>query len=146
MAPDEGVRPSDASHTPGGGGGALAAILLFAVAAEEGARVVLDRPWPGFPAAASHTVGLLLAALWTTCGVAILLRHAAPAWGALSWLLAVASPIAMLAHGLVTRVVGSPWGLLFVPGALVATFLLRRAFLGGDFARLRSRLRHAHDA
>ncbi len=103
--------------------GAMA--ILGAGVLAEGARLLA--PWPGFVPPASRVVSGFLIVIWALGAVALLLRKR-QRFSSLAWATAYAAPVSMLAHGAVTRVGGSPLGLLYIAAALVVAFLLKRTF------------------
>jgi hypothetical protein len=135
--------PASTSPPRNGRFALLAAALLLPLAAFELGRVVLNRPWGVFPPLPSHAVSVLLAVLWSTGAVAMLLRDRARLVAKLAFVAGVLSPIAMLVHGLVTGGVLERWGLLYVPLAAALAVIVKQVFGDGELQRLR--LRHHLD-
>jgi hypothetical protein len=104
---------------------AALAILGAGVVAE---AVRLVAPWPGFLAAASRTVSVLLIVIWASTALLLPLRNRPGALGTGARLMAVAAPFAMLAHASVTRVGGTLLGLPYAAGAALLTVLLVNLF------------------
>jgi hypothetical protein len=104
---------------------AALAVLGGGVVAE---AVRLVTPWPGFVAAASRTVSVLLIVLWATTAALLPLRQRSGMVGSMARILAIAAPFAMLAHASVTRVGGSRIGLVYAGGAVLLTLLLANLF------------------
>jgi hypothetical protein len=115
---------------------AVAAVLL-AGAFVEISRILTDRPWGVLPSTASHAAGAVLAALWTVAAVSLLLRHHGRVLAQTAFVLGIASPVAMLAHGLITGAVFARIGLLYVPLAAALALLVKGAFGSGELLRLR---------
>jgi hypothetical protein len=115
---------------------AVAAILLAASFVEV-SRIVVQRPWGVLPAWASNAAGAVLASLWTLAAVSLLLRDRGRVWAKAAFVLAIASPAAMCAHGLITGAVFAPIGLCYVLLAAVLAMLVKGAFGRGELLRLR---------
>ena len=105
---------------------AALALLGGGVVAE---AIRLVTPWPGFVAAASRTVSVLLIVLWASSAAFLPLRNRPGAAGSVARILAIAAPFAMLAHDSVTRVGGSRIGLVYALGAVLLTVLLGNLFV-----------------
>lgn len=107
-----------------------AVVLLVAAAAFELARIVLNEPWNGFVPAMSHTASATLATVWLATAASLLALRSAR--GVFSWsgVMLIGAVILMMSHAFITRVAGTPPGMLYVLVAAAIGFLGKRA-LGG---------------
>lgn len=119
--------------------GALLALALGVLF--EGFRLLVPgHTWPGFAPALSRVASASLMLLWAATGTALLLRFRHRFFASVAFTLAVLAPLFMVTHAAITRVGGSPLGLLYLPLAAALGFALKRTFDRG--ARLRLPTEH----
>lgn len=121
-----------------------AALTFFVVAIAEGWRVVSGNPWPGFEVQHVSAVSVGLFVLWTATGAMLLLRRRGPRLAMLAFELSFVGTAAMVPHAFVTRIGGSIAGLLFLPIAVGAALMLKRAWPSQLLDELRHGRRLAH--
>ena len=107
----------------------MAFSILVLGAVWEVMRILLGEPWPGYAAWHSHTVSGVLAVLWIATAVTVLTRKSRKLTSNLGWALSFVAPASMVAHAFITRTGGSPWGLLYLPGAAGVALLSRAAWV-----------------
>lgn len=103
-------------------------MLLGAAIVAEGARFVLQRPWPRVSARAAYLDSGVLLAIWCATLALVLLRKRLRWSAGTAWIATATAPLAMLLQGIVTRVAGDNWGLLYVPAAVALAVALESAF------------------
>jgi len=79
--------------------------------------------------------------LWGAAAVAIALRHHGPLLAQAAWMLAVLGAVAMVPHAVISRALGAPIALVYLPLAVVAAILIKKTFDRGEFRRLRREVR-----
>jgi hypothetical protein len=114
----------------------MAAVPLSAGVLVEGFRLITNNPWDGVATWISHLVSAALALLFATTALALAFRRRSARWASTAFVLGMASPLLMIAHALVTRVLGNPGGLLYLLAAAAAGFFIKRAFSYGELPRL----------
>jgi len=116
---------------------AMAAVLLLVGVVSETLRLVLQAPWAGWAPWVSHSVSGLLAFIWLSAALAVWLRHKRRWLASAAWSLSLVAPFLMVVHGVLTRLGGASAGLLYIPGALLVGFCLKRTWDGREFRWLR---------
>jgi hypothetical protein len=125
---------------------AAAAALLLLAAGFEIARVVAGMPWGGFVPWVSALISCLLAALFLATVASFFLRRRRPGFESPAWILALASPMALFAHGVVTRAAKDELGIAYMVGAVLVAFLIKRSYDRGELTRAVAHAREARRA
>lgn len=137
------MDPRPDPHASGRRTTAKIAAALFGVSAvAESTRILFGWPWPGLSPGVSHTVSVLLIALWVTGAVTFLRQREHSSSAQLAWSAGMLGVLALIVHAGVTRVLGSWMGIaIYLPIGLVLAWLFKRAFDRGEFHRLRDAIR-----
>jgi len=113
------------------------ALLVLGIAAEV-PRLFLDATWGRFGPILSHGESILVATIWAAAAVTLPLRDRNGALANAAWILSLAAPAAMVLHAVLTVALsGVHYGLAYVAGAALLSFLLKRTWDGRDFDRAR---------
>ncbi len=123
-----------------------AAVVLVGSAAWEIARIIAADPWDGFVPWVSYFISGLLAALFLAASAFFFLRRRSPRLESPAWVLAITAPLAMEAHGLVTRTAKNELGVVYMVAAVLVAFLVKRSYDEGELARSVAHAREARPA
>jgi hypothetical protein len=107
----------------------IGCVIFAAGAAWELTRVVLNRPWAGVAGWLSDAVSVTFASLWLIAAALIWRQLRRPQLHFPALLFGIGGTFIMLAHGAVTRVLGSPFGPLYWLLAAVQVVVLRKSLL-----------------
>ncbi len=111
----------------------LGTSILLAGVAVETTRLVLQAPWGGWSLWFSNTISTLLSIIWTAAIIGLSVRRKHPKLALTAWLLSVAAPFTMTAHGVFTRLGGVHLGLLYVAGGVLVGFCMKRVWDGSEY-------------
>jgi hypothetical protein len=109
--------------------------ILVVAAGCEIARVIAGAPWGGFVPWVSALLSCLLAAMFLAATASFFLRRRFARLESPAWILALVAPLAMLAHGVVTRTAKDELGIVYIVAAFVVGFLVKRSYDRGEVAR-----------
>jgi hypothetical protein len=112
-----------------------ASVLLIVAAGTELGRIIANEPWGGFVPWVSALISALLAAVFLATTTFFFLRRRFPRLESPAWILALASPLIMLAHGVVTRTAKDPLGIIYMFAAVAVAFCVKRSYDRGEIAR-----------
>lgn len=95
-------------------------------------------PWPNIPFVHSAGIAAILIVVWSLAIVALLGRRRSSGFASAAWLASFIAVFTMAAHGIISHVLtGSYVGLLYLSGALLLVFLLKRTWEGSEIRLLR---------
>jgi uncharacterized membrane protein len=109
--------------------GAAALVLLLGVIHEIFRLLVV--PWSNIPFGHSAFISILLIAIWTTAVATLIVQRRANEMSAFALVISIVATFAMLAHGVMTRVVANDFlGLAYLAGAAILGYCLIHTWRG----------------
>lgn len=110
--------------------GALASAVLGIAALTILARLVLGELWPSYTLAHGYVMGTVLVVLWSSTAVLLHLRHVHRGLAMAAWVLSFVAPLSLLAHSFIGSVGGGSFDPLYIVGAALCAFFLKRTWDG----------------
>lgn len=122
--------------------GALASGVLGIAALTILGRLVLGELWSNYTLAHSYVMGTVLVVVWSGTAVILQLRHVHRGLAMAAWVLSFVAPLSLLAHSFVGRVGGGTYDSLYLVGAALCAFFLKRMWDGLELRRTRGEVQH----